>query len=656
MIALWLWLAAGAAAQDNPPLPSDLDYSFDSERFRPHGDHYGYVLTEGASTLKHLQVSAGLWANYSQDPINFALDGDRIHLFESDFDYLDQAVEEGDGVIDQRAVADLQVGLGLADRFSLVIDVPVLLWQEGFEPAYAHDPNTYNDELVPSGLQDIRVTPKVVVVDRDTAPVGVALLARITAPTGTPISFIGEGAPTFTPMAVLEFSDAPVHKREYQVRGALNLGYKLRQTANYGPDLLIESEFVYRGAVAVHMEPVELGVDVSGIYGTLPVTSPVEVLPWAQLNVGDLFSVNVGGGVTVNPGLGSPDWRVHGGFTLAPSFNPRDLDRDGDGIQNNKDECPNIPEDLDGFEDLDGCPEDDNDKDGIVDSKDVCPDDPEDYDRFKDEDGCPDRDNDGDGIVDKVDLCPLVPEVFNGYQDDDGCPDEQPVRDSDGDGLLDNVDRCPYDPEDFDGFQDDDGCPERDNDQDTIIDTLDDCPLEPEDFDGFEDLDGCPEYDNDLDTIPDSLDDCPDDPETMNGYQDVDGCPDEAPPKLVFIEKERIVIKDRIYFEFNEAIIQPVSFALMDEIAELLLDNPDLLLIQVQGHTDSAGDDVYNLDLSQRRAQAVVTYLINQQVEPGRVEAMGFGELKPIDTNKTDEGRANNRRVEFHILKRESGG
>jgi OmpA-OmpF porin, OOP family len=131
-------------------------------------------------------------------------------------------------------------------------------------------------------------------------------------------------------------------------------------------------------------------------------------------------------------------------------------DRDGDGIPDSVDLCPDEPEDFDGFQDDDGCPDLDNDGDGILDASDACPNEAEDRDGFQDEDGCPDRDNDGDGIPDVLDRCPNEPEDFDGFEDDDGCPDE----DNDGDGIPDVDDQCPNEPETVNGFQDDDGCPD----------------------------------------------------------------------------------------------------------------------------------------------------------------------------------------------------
>jgi outer membrane protein OmpA-like peptidoglycan-associated protein len=126
---------------------------------------------------------------------------------------------------------------------------------------------------------------------------------------------------------------------------------------------------------------------------------------------------------------------------------PRDTD--GDGIPDNIDKCPLEPEDKDGFQDEDGCPDPDNDQDGIPDKTDKCPNDPEDKDGFEDADGCPDPDNDKDGILDKDDKCPNEA----GPKENDGCPD----KDTDGDGIVDRLDKCPLEP----GPPGSDGCPQK---------------------------------------------------------------------------------------------------------------------------------------------------------------------------------------------------
>ena len=136
---------------------------------------------------------------------------------------------------------------------------------------------------------------------------------------------------------------------------------------------------------------------------------------------------------------------------------PKQTDSDGDGCLDRVDRCPNEPEDKDGFQDDDCCPDPDNDNDGIVDERDACPNRPEDKDNFRDTDGCPEPDNDRDGVVDTADKCPNEPEDHDGADDADGCPDE----DNDKDKIPDLIDKCPDEPEDYDGDQDDDGCPDK---------------------------------------------------------------------------------------------------------------------------------------------------------------------------------------------------
>ena len=128
-------------------------------------------------------------------------------------------------------------------------------------------------------------------------------------------------------------------------------------------------------------------------------------------------------------------------------------DNDRDGIPNDLDNCPDQAEDIDGFNDLDGCPDPDNDGDRILDEVDNCPDLPEDFDGYNDDDGCPDPDNDGDGIFDGRDACPDEAEDIDGYKDEDGCPDP----DNDGDGVLDDLDLCPGTP--AQAVVDESGCP-----------------------------------------------------------------------------------------------------------------------------------------------------------------------------------------------------
>ena len=248
-----------------------------------------------------------------------------------------------------------------------------------------------------------------------------------------------------------------------------------------------------------------------------------------------------------------------------------------------------VPEDKDGFEDQDGCPDYDNDKDGIADTVDECPDDPEDYDGFKDKDGCPDPDNDRDGICD--------PWVADQHREDQYAK------------ICTGVDKCPN---------------------------------LPEDFDGFEDQDGCPDYDNDLDGVPDSLDKCPNEP----GPADNQGCPKPVEaPKVKEIKHGRLILKG-VEFKGSSADLTPESFQKLDDVFESLKAYPGTK-IEICGYTDNTGNPAANKKISLRRAETVRAYLILRGIDSSRITAVGKGAEDPITNNTTPEGRAFNRRIEM---------
>jgi outer membrane protein OmpA-like peptidoglycan-associated protein len=354
----------------------------------------------------------------------------------------------------------------------------------------------------------------------------------------------------------------------------------------------------------------------------------------ATYNISEVLQGIAAAGIGINQGFGTPDWRI----VLAVRFGHHGVpDRDGDGVADNTDSCPEQPEDKDDFEDDDGCPDPDNDKDGIADVDDGAPNEPEDMDQYADTDGVPDPDNDGDGILDAADQCPVEAETQNSYEDSDGCPDTVP--DSDGDGLADNADQCINEAEDLDSFSDEDGCPDPDNDEDGVVDTSDRCvntagPVENH---------GCPDTDRDGDTVVDRLDNCPDEP----GSVDNSGCKKQ---QLVKISTGKLEILEKVYFQTNRAVLRSRSFGVLRNVAAVLQSHPEINQVQVEGHTDDKGNDEKNLTLSQKRAEAVVEFLVEQGIAPERLVPLGFGETQPIDTNDTAAGRQKNRRVEFNIL------
>lgn len=197
--------------------------------------------------------------------------------------------------------------------------------------------------------------------------------------------------------------------------------------------------------------------------------------------------------------VGTPVWYPRRGMELAVGLSTEwrsHRDPDKDGISNKTDRCPFEAEDIDGFEDTDGCPDPDNDMDKIADHLDSCPDSPEDLDGFEDSDGCPELDNDLDSVPDSTDKCANEPEDLDSFEDSDGCPD----WDNDQDNIPDSLDSCKNSPEDNDSIMDNDGCPEIDADNDGIADTVDQCPTDAEIFNFIDDLDGCPDTVQDLST------------------------------------------------------------------------------------------------------------------------------------------------------------
>ncbi|MGL2962500.1 OmpA family protein [Flavobacterium sp. RSB2_4_14] len=257
----------------------------------------------------------------------------------------------------------------------------------------------------------------------------------------------------------------------------------------------------------------------------------------------------------------------------------------------------------------------DKDNDGIYDKDDACPE----VAGLKQFNGCPDTD--GDGIEDSKDTCPEVagPVEFN------GCPD------TDGDGISDNVDACV----DVKGLKEFNGCP--DTDGDGTQDKDDKCPTVA----GPKDNAGCPRpLDADKDGVPDLEDDCP----TVAGPASNRGCP-EVTPEVV----EQLKIQARsVFFNSGKSTFKTgdaATITSLDAMREILKNYPNAKF-SIEGHTDSDGSDKFNQKLSEDRANAVRNAMIEKGVNPENLTAVGFGESKPIATNKTKEGKAQNRRTE----------
>ncbi len=301
------------------------------------------------------------------------------------------------------------------------------------------------------------------------------------------------------------------------------------------------------------------------------------------------------------------------------------VDTDKDGVPDNLDKCPGTPAGI--FVDSVGCPLDD-DKDGVNNNIDKCPNTPEGV--QVDSVGCP-LDGDNDGVADYLDKCPNTP--ANTRVDSVGCP-----FDSDGDGVLDINDACPGTPKEAYGTINEKGCP-KDTDGDGVADYLDLCPGTPKEAFGKVDIKGCV-LDTDSDGVADYMDNCPRTPGVVSNH----GCPEiKAAEKKIF-EK---ALKG-IEFESGKAIIKSSSFAILNQIALIMKNNPSYQL-QINGHTDNVGSSEKNQVLSEQRAEAVKDYISKKDIESSRMATEGYGDIMPIADNGTKAGRAKNRRVEFIV-------
>ena len=589
--------------------------------FRPAIDSRGYLTINASQTLGHKEVSFGLGS------LSW---GHRLLEFQGD----DGAEYLVNDVITATLIAAVGFRVGPADlQFGASVPLTIVSGDRGpDDPGVISNPNDDRDfKIDGQGVGNVGLHLKTRFLKSSRPPhVGVGVIASLFLPTATAERFMGEKQLTPQIMGVLDKEFG----RTRRFRVALNGGIRLRNETSFtdmGEDGVIgtqrtisaAAEIPYGMGFAYALSPQKFDI-VGEVFGAVPLGKhesyrPLEAVAGVKLYLArnSYLSLGAGRGLLKNEG-GNPNARAFIGIVFEPSLG----DRDGDGLKDDVDKCPDDPEDRDGFED---------------------------------EDGCPDIDNDRDGIIDDEDKCPLIPEDRDGFQDEDGCPDAD-ANDRDGDKILDNVDKCPDDPEDYDQFQDEDGCPDLDNDQDKILDVDDLCPNDPEDYDGFEDEDGCPDLDNDKDRIFDKDDKCPNEPETYNNVDDEDGCPDRGP---ALETKTEIIVMEPIQFEFNKAIIKPASHKILDAVIASMQGNPDILLVEVAGHTDERGDDAYNLDLSDRRAAAVLEYLTThgtkrdpKPIDPKRLTSQGYGETQPKDRRSNEQAWAKNRRVDFLILKR----
>jgi outer membrane protein OmpA-like peptidoglycan-associated protein len=549
------------------------DRQFPSERFEPGVDKEAIINTSWAAVPNHLEWDVGLLMGYSNDPLftyNVTSQGD--------------PTDRDRAVIENRLAGHLTGSVAFFNWLQIGADIPLLAFQQRDQ---ARAPGNDDGEIGTFGVGDVRLYPKARVLrQRDGGPLDIGFQLPVSLPTGQATDYFGERGFTFTPtlLASREFD-----LLDGTLRLAGNLGTRFRtEPAVYDENNTLGTELIARaGASYVFYvqedHPTEVGLSlamapqVDGFLEDIPARSPAEVLGEVDYTIFGPFSASLGGAVGIQAGAGGPDFRVFAGLRFAPRSAP---DRDGDGIPDRDDKCPNEPETFNGFDDEDGCPDvDDQDGDGIRDADDQCPDIPEDKDGFEDEDGCPDDDHDKDGIPNDddrkvnaacveisqeaqtnlarvyelqqayraennrygalakigftaattnytIDVIDFSADRFTAIAKGTGLQAGDAWTITNENKLVNSkslcVITCIDEPEDKDGFEDADGCPDLDNDNDGIPDTEDKCPLEAEDIDGFEDEDGCPDLDNDGDGFADKKDRCPNEA----GPKENQGCPD----------------------------------------------------------------------------------------------------------------------------------
>ncbi|MEZ4336083.1 MAG: OmpA family protein [Sandaracinaceae bacterium] len=606
----------------------------DLRLLRPPLDSKGLLTLNGTDILGENAISFGLIldAGFGLVPFDGFVDDSTVAAADAD---------RRGRLVDALFTGTLHFNFGIANLLVVGAQLPVSV-ASGPDVTVPgqYEPGPEGGGLSYQGLGGIVLHGKIRLLRPERDAIGLAASVQFEFPTASPSEFVGDSVLAITPSLIAEWR--PVRELRIGAEVAYRLGFGEGATLRVGgradpadPDGAAQTAQLVAGTGhdVRYEDTLRFGVgfgwrftDVTELSAELigsqlidqwgnPGALSLEAVGGLKIFVERSSYLMLGGGAGIpTGGFSAPDARALVGFVFEPSLG----DRDGDGMRDDVDQCP---------------------------------DEPEDFDDFADEDGCPDPDNDRDGILDVDDECPMIPEDRDGDADEDGCP-EGNEGDRDGDGILDAEDRCPDEPEDRDDFDDEDGCPDPDNDRDGILDSDDLCPNDPEDVDGFEDGNGCPDPDNDSDRILDADDHCPDDPENYNGTDDEDGCPDIG---VLSIGEGEVELFEQVHFAYDSAEILEESFPLLDTIARALNSNPQLAFVEVQGHADDRGTDEYNIGLTRDRAAAVVLALRERGVDPRRMRSAGYGWRCPEVPGRSEEARAANRRVQIKVLRTSDG-
>jgi OmpA-OmpF porin, OOP family len=519
--------AGGASAQQTAE-------GFSLNRFDPSERGSEWFVLDSLDLRGKNRIAVGVVGDWSHKPlVLYAPDGSESKRLVGDQLFLNA----GGSVI-------------LLNRLRLALNVPVAVYQRAEEGTL--DGITYS----PSGkasFGDVRVGADVRLLGSYGDPITLAAGVQVYLPTGSRTDYTGDGKVRVAPRVLGAGDLGPL---TYAGR----LGFQYRpQDGKYATGD-IGSEVQFAAAVGLRMADKKLVVGPE-FYGSTVVSSsdavfkklstPVELIVGGHYTFANMFRAGLGVGPGLTRAFGTPQVRVLASLEYVPAFVPPSppppppSDRDGDGIIDAEDACPDVPGVRTNDPKTNGCPP-------------------------------PPSDRDGDGIIDAEDACPDVPGVRTDDPKTNGCP--PPPSDRDGDGIIDAEDACP----DVPGVK-------------------------------------------------------TDDPKT-------NGCPPAR------IEAGEIKINQQVNFKTNSAVILPQGDTVLSAIKPILDEHTEIKKLRVDGHTDSRGTAAYNMGLSIRRAESVVKWLVTHGVDMARLTSKGFGLTKPIQTNKTLDGRSHNRRVEFHIV------
>lgn len=502
--------------------------------------------------------------------------------------------------------------INLVNRFRFALNLPVVPSSSGQSAAAPLSTNEAR-YVAPSGgsVGDLRFGPDVRVGGAYGDPFTIALGFRIWAPTGSESAYTGDGKWRF--QTKINFA-GEIGLFTY----AAHVGYGYRgRRATFEDTPLGGNEIVFGAALGAKVlnKKLVVGPEIFGLTwldtSFQKRTTPVEALLGAHYTITPYLRAGAGLGTGITSSYGSPDFR---GLFSIEFFPEHNSDRDGDGVRNEEDACPDVKGVASDDPDKNGCPPKeqpappDRDKDGVLDADDACPDtfgvktkDPK-------TNGCPlPSDKDGDGVIDSEDACPEVSGIKTDDPKTNGCP-----SDRDGDGVIDREDACP-----------------------------DEAGLKTQD----PKTNGCPDPDRDKDGIPNADDACPDDPGPSDPDPKRNGCP------KAFVKAGQIKILDQVKFKSGSAQIDNAkdSTDVLQAVLKVLTEHAEIKKVRVEGHTDNQGGAAMNKKLSADRAASVVKWLVQHGIDKARLTSQGFGFDKPIADNKTPAGRKDNRRVEFHI-------